>query len=865
VDPGPDTVTSVRPDVRLAPTVITALQRLPRRQQAAVAGALTRIGNEAGTPLQLGPAGEGRQYLTMVPDGDAEAPVVVYRQLEDREGGGYLVTGLSDRDAFSAYERPRPAVFAGGGAAGKLAYQRPTTAIQPVRLAPRPTLLIGREGLFAELEERLAAGNGSAPRIVALCGLGGAGKSSVAVEYAYRHLAEMGMAWEFPVEDPAVMAAGFGELAVELGIGNLAESRDPVAAVHAVLARYPSPWLLIFDNAPDMASVAPYLPPAGPGKILITSPNPSWPGESLEVPVLDSAAAATFLMTRTGDQDREAAAELTAELGGLPLALAQAAAYIAATGQSLASYLTLFRQRRLELLSRGEPTGYGKTVATTWELAFKRVQQTSPSAAGLLRLLAFYAPDAVPLRLLLQVRPGIVPRLGHEVTPVLASLLGDPLAAEDAVAALRRYSLVTPAADGSVSVHRLVQTVTRGDMTRELTEAWHQAAVALIEAAIPADPRDPSNWPVFGSLLPHAKAALAPGDRGTELMAEYLGYRGNYVAAKDLQRSVFEARERQFGPEDTRTLAARRGVARWTGEAGDAVVARNQYAALLPVTERVLGPYDPDTLVTRRGLAYWTGEAGDAAAARDQYAALLPVMERVLGTENPDTLIARRDLAYWTGEAGDAAAARDQYAALLPVMERILGPENPDTLETRNYLARSTGRAGDAVGARDQYAALLPIKERTLGPDHPDTLIARRGIARWTGEAGDPAGARDQYAALLPAMERVLGPEHPSTLITRDFLARWTGEAGDAAAARDQYQELVPVMSRVLGPDHPATLAARAGLARWTGEAGDAATARDEDQELLPVMERVCGERHPSTVAVRDDLTHWTARAAGRS
>ena len=145
-------------------------------------------------------------------------------------------------------------------------------------------------------------------------------------------------------------------------------------------------------------------------------------------------------MTRTGRRPLE----LAGELGGLPLALEQAAAYIQASGDSLAGYLASFRQRRPDLLARGEPTGYPETVATTWALAFEDLQQAAPGAAGLLRLLAFCAPEAIPLRLLLQPRPGLAEQLGAEVAPVLVPLLEDELAAGDAIAALRRYSLVTP-------------------------------------------------------------------------------------------------------------------------------------------------------------------------------------------------------------------------------------------------------------------------------------------------------------------------------------------------------------------------------------------------------------------------------------
>ena len=177
---------------------------------------------------------------------------------------------------------------------------------KPVRLPPRPVFLAGREELLAEVGARLTAGDDPGPRLVALCGLGGAGKTSLAVEYAHRHLAEVGVAWQFAAEDATVLAAGFGELAAQLGVRGLADARDPVASVHAVLARFPAPWLLIFDNAADLASVAAFLPPAGPGRMLITSQNPAWPGQMLEVPMLDRTSRqiswSTARATRTGRQ-----------------------------------------------------------------------------------------------------------------------------------------------------------------------------------------------------------------------------------------------------------------------------------------------------------------------------------------------------------------------------------------------------------------------------------------------------------------------------------------------------------------------------------------------------------------------------------
>jgi hypothetical protein len=271
-----------------------------------------------------------------------------------------------------------------------------------------------------------------------------------------------------------------------------------VASVHAVLARFPGTWLLIFDNATDMASVGAFLPPAGPGRVLITSQNPNWPGAVLDVPVLDPDVAVGFLAGRTGDPDRQAARELADLLGGLPLALEGAAVYLQAIGGTVAGYLAWFRQRRAGLLARGEPAGYDKTVASTWALAFDRLQRTGPGAVGLLRLLAFCAPEAVPLELLLQPRPGLAGRLGDQVAPVLASLIEDPLAAGDAIRALRRYSLVTPAGGGSVSVHRLVQTVTADQMPADLARQWRQGAARWSRLPFPQN----HGWPGHGRPMP---------------------------------------------------------------------------------------------------------------------------------------------------------------------------------------------------------------------------------------------------------------------------------------------------------------------------------------------------------------------------
>ena len=329
----------------------------------------------------------------------------------------------------------------------------------------------------------------------------------------------------------------------------------------------------------------------------------------------------------------------------------------------------------------------------------------------------------MPLTLLLsdaQVAGELAPGVAATVGP----LLGDPVAAGDAVAALRRYSLVTPAGDGLVLVHRLVQAITLAQLSAEAAGQWEQAAAALVEAAIPADPKLPATWPACAVLLPHARAVLDLTSGGMWQIARYLGHSGSYPAARDLFQLIADAYrdDDAYGPEHPDTLTARISLACWTGQAGDAAGARDQFAALLPIHERVLGPEHPDTLTARASLARWTGQAGDAAGARDQYAALLPIRERVLGPEHPDTLTTRANLARWTGEAGDAAGARDQFAALLPIRERVLGPEHPDTLTTRAQprpLDRGGGGCGRGPRPVRRAAAHPRAGPGPRAPGHP--------------------------------------------------------------------------------------------------------------------------------------------------
>ncbi|MBE1592360.1 tetratricopeptide repeat protein [Nonomuraea angiospora] len=760
----------------------------------------------------------------------------------------------------------------------QITQQGPRRPLPPAGTVPVPAGLsglprrpagafVGREAAMTALRQTLRDTTGPGVISQAVLGLGGVGKSELALQYAHHHRQDYGLVWWIDADSPDQIRVELAALARALacGIDSVAAEQATVeeAAAWALswLATHPG-WLVIFDNVEEVADVEPYLARLAHGHVLITTRRDiGWQHLNitpLRLELLPRPAAIALLAGLIGPPDSansDGLGELAEHLGDLPLALAQAGTYIARTPRmNLSAYLQLLKDIPARMYAAATAGGDAeRVVAKVLTISHARIQAINPLAIDLLNLLACFAPDNLPCSVL-------------DGLPET-----DLLQVDEALALLESYSLITltPSLvelvpgqpEDLVSVHRLVQAVTLHRLAPDQRDQIRDSAAELVQAALPDNPRTISTWPGYQALLPHARAVLPADSPGLHRLVDFLDASGDYTTAVQLQQDIYTHALATLGAEHPDTLTARHNLAWWTGEAGDVATARDQHMALLPVLERVLGAEHPTTLAARNNLAIWTGEVGEAITARDQCTALLPALERVLGAEHPNTLAARNNLASWTGEAGDAATARDQYTALLPVLERVLGAEHPNTLTIRHNLARWTGEAGDAVTARDQYTVLLPILERVLGAEHPNTLTIRHNLARWTGEAGDAATARDQYTALLPVLERVEGAEHPDTLAARHNLARWTAGTGDAATARDQFATLLPVRERVLGAEHPATLATRHNLAWWTGEAGNAATALDQHTVLLPILERVLGAEHPTTLATRNNLARWTGEA----
>jgi TIR domain/Tetratricopeptide repeat len=561
---------------------------------------------------------------------------------------------------------------------------------------PNP-FFTGRDLLLAELHASLSAPEVTGRR-VALTGLGGVGKSQLAVEYAYRRWADFDLVWWVRAEQPTSLLADYAalaaqpRLAADLGLAPDTPQETAMAAARAWL-EHQQRWLLVLDNAVEPAALVDLLPRSGTGQVVITSRiGVGWEqlATPLPVEVLDPADAAGFLLTRTnqsGPPAEAAATTLAGTLGGLPLALEQASAFITASGTiTLAGYAELFATQARELLRRGQPVGYQHTVATTWSLALATLQQTAPAAVGLLTLAAFLAPDDLPQPLLAAH--------SEELPGPLAA--ADPLTLADAVAALRRYSLVRVVADG-LFVHRLVQAVVRGALDAETERVWAAGAIRLLHAGFPHDSSVAGNWPECQRLLPHV---LAVADYAQRLEVEsqawlgllkragmYLWRRGRYRQALKVDELTLAASQRMLGDDHPVTLTSMYNLADTYRHLSRLEEARQLHQQTLAARRRVLGPDDPHTLASMNNLAETYRHLHRLEEGRQLHEQTLAARRRVLGDDDRDTLASMSNVAETYRHLSRLEEARQLHQQAVTGRRRVLGDDHPDTLGSMNNLA----------------------------------------------------------------------------------------------------------------------------------------------------------------------------------
>ncbi|WP_236670087.1 tetratricopeptide repeat protein [Streptomyces antimycoticus] len=781
----------------------------------------------------------------------------------------------------------------GGQVAYYAAPRSSVTWPHQVGVLPRRADCFQDRAAAEQLQQAVADGSAAA-RCQVLVGMGGVGKTQLAVHHA-RALWQAGgaelLVWVSAGTRTAIVSAYAQAAAEVLGTDHSGTEKAARAFLAWLEPRHGASqrsWLIVLDDLTDPADLRGLWPPASPhGRTLITTRRRDaamgGSGRRL-VPVgLFTSDEATAYLTaglaahgRTEPAGQLAA--LAADLGYLPLALSQAVAYLIDADLDCVAYRTRLADRAHTLVdllpdASGLPDNQSVSVAAAWSLSLDHADQLPPVglARPMLQLIAVLDPNGIPSPVLTNI--SVLAHLTQHRAGTAGQSHLEAATAQDAERALRalhRLSLVdhTPRnVHQAVRVHQLVQRATRDTLTRTTRDHLVRTAANALFLVWPDIERDTALGQAMRAnttaLTRYAEEALYQSDRVHPVLhraGHSLGKSGQVTAAIDHFQQLGSAAHRHLGPDHPDTLDVRASIAHWQGKAGDAAGAASAYEQLLTDYLRVSGPDHLDTLNVRGAIADWRGKAGDAAGAARAYTHLLADSLRVLGPDHLRTLVSRASIADWQARAGNAADAARAYKEVLADYLRVLGPDDPFALWSRVRMAHRRGEAGDAVGAVSDLEQLSADYLRVLGPDHPDTLNARARIAHWRGEAGDPAGAANAFEQLLTDYLRVLGPDHPDTLEVRYDQIFWRGEAGDPAGAASAYEQLLTDYLRVLGPDHPDTLDTRAGIADWRGEAGDPAGAVGALEQLSADYLRVLGPDHPDTLDVRASITRWRKR-----
>ncbi|MEV0536076.1 tetratricopeptide repeat protein [Kitasatospora sp. NPDC050463] len=637
-------------------------------------------------------------------------------------------------------------------------------------LGPRP-VCVGREDELAWLRRVLDSdGSSAVTQSPTVHGLGGIGKTTLALSYAHLHRHSYSLRWWINAESPARIEQSLAALATRLAPTWAANSSEQERATWALNWLYwHQGWLLVLDNAEDPRDLHPYLGSLIGGHLLITTRRATgWPRgtptHALGVLAPDEAAALLCDPDPDPHELREARL-LAAELGHLPLALDQARAYL---DQNRTVGIAAYRRKLGAKLDKAaDGIDAGRTIARVWTQTLEALAGRDPLAVTVLHTLAWLAPDDISVTLL--------NRLAEDEDEIA-----------EALGTLASYSMVT-LTPTTVGIHRLVQTVLRTTPDhRGRAEAEH--AVAHAFDALP----EPGTAPcaAWEGVIPHlvALATTAPADHHDTLTsdryetgAQYLYLQGHSIRTIPLLLAALTQRERTLGDTHPYVLTIRNNLAIAHKSAGGLGQAIPLLEATLTALELALGDTHPDTLSSRGNLAAAYREAGDLDRAIPLSEATVAQKERILGSTHPHTLASRNNLAFAYREAGDLDRAILLLEATVAQQELVLGDTHPDTLTGRNSLATAYHEAGDLDRAVPLLEATLAQRELTLGSTHPDTLTSRNNLATAYHGTGDLERAIHLLETVLAQLEQVLGDTHPRTLISRDSLA-----AAIAQRARNQ-------------------------------------------------------------------------------
>jgi hypothetical protein len=675
------------------------------------------------------------------------------------------------------------------------------------------------------VRERLLAGDRAV--VQAFQGMGGVGKTQLAIEYAYRFAGAYDLGWWVNAEQAGLIGDQVAALGAVLSCVQAGAEVEAVRTAVLGELRERGRWLLVFDNAEDPADIAGWLPGGG-GHVLITSRERRWAdvGAPVEVDVLARDESVALLQDRfaglgVAEADRLGVREadrLAAQLGDLPLAVVQAAGFMAETGMPAAQYLELLRTRAGQLLDQPAPgSPYPQSLAAATRLIADRLDREDLAAAQLASVCAFLAPEPIAEDLFASA-------LG-ELPGELADRAADPLAWRQTLARLARQSLARIDRHGLV-LHRLTQAILRDRLTAEQTAATRACSEAVLAAADPGDPADPVTWPRWARLMPHllaADLADSPVLRGVARNAcWYLLARGDTRPGHDLASDLRQRWRDQLGDDHAHTLKAATYLAWALRAMGHYIEARELDEDTLARSRRVLGEDHRDTLGSANNLATDLRYLGEYQAARELDEDTLARCRRVLGEDDPFTLEAAGNLAVHLRILGEYQAARELDEDTLARCRRVLGEDHPYTQGAASSVATDLRMLGEYQAARELDEDTLARDRRALGENHPSTLDSAGNLAIDLRMLGEYQAARELDEDTLARRRRALGENHPDTLALAGNLAIDLRMLGEYRMARELDGDTLARCRRVLGEDDPYTLEVAGNLAASLRAPGEA-------------------------------------------
>jgi tetratricopeptide (TPR) repeat protein len=683
-------------------------------------------------------------------------------------------------------------------------------------LPERNPFFTGREQVLTQLQEALAA-RGRA----ALSGLGGAGKTQTAVEYAHLHFDNYLYTFWTVADSRDSIVSGYWKIAGLLKLPE-ASAEDQEAAAEAVKRWLTTrgDWLLILDNADDPALACTLIPSGKNGHVLLTTRAGAVGvvARRVDIQGMGTEEGSLFLLRRAtriaedavleaaDEDDRARAKELVAQLDGLPLALDQAGAYIEKTGCGLSGYLSRYRTHGPELLRRrgSLKSDHPDPVATTWALSFENIEKDNPAAAELLQFCAFLQPDQIPEEMFSQS--------ASELGPVLGAVGADELALDEAMSEILKYSLLRRDPNASaLEIHRLVQTVLKQGMDEVTQRLWAERAIRAVNRAFPS-PKF-STWADCDRLLPQAQVCaelinqwhfeFPEAARLLQKAGAYLHDRGRYTDAKPLCERALAIFEKALGPEHPDVASGLNELAVLYKTQGQYTKAERLYGRALAIWEKALGPEHPYVANGLINLAELYRAQGQYAKAEPLYGRALAISEKALGPEDPNVAASLNTLADLYRAQGQYAKAEPLYQRALAIWEKALGLEHPYVATSLNNLALLYVNQGQYAKAEPLYGRALAIFEKALGPEHPDVARSLTNLAGLYRAQSQYAKAEPLYGRALAIFEKALGPEHLDVATILSNLAVLYNNQGQYEDAEPLLQRALAIYEKALGPEHP--------------------------------------------------------------